>query len=554
MAVEARMTVAEVVANVLAGEPGDFVREAVAIVARELMEAEVSAEIGAGRGEVSIERLTHRNGYRPRGWETRVGEIELAIPRKRSGAAYFPSFLEPRRRSEQAIVAVVLEAYVNGVSTRKVDRLVEQLGIQGMSKDRVSALCRALDEQVEAFRKRPLEGDFPYLWLDAKQVKVRDGGHVRSKALVIAYAVHETGRREVIALDLGEVESEAFWIELLRDLRRRGLQGVRLCVSDQHEGLRNANRARDRLPDPPNRVGRELEAFAVVELLNRANQTERALLDQVEERKAAPWIRLRDRDDKAQVRLDHLRLRRPVAALDPLRQRDLLLGRQQRHPPDRAQVEPQRVERRLDAEVELRRLLLLGLRLFVRRVVEQLPLDQLERAFEQEGVDLLALLPCQLDILERVRDLVVGQKPVLKAIRTEPLKPLGVRATLSQPEFGAEKPRDLKIAVGAVRVEGVEPDPPRPAQDADVEVEERARIATSEEDREEGDDSDEQECDPEDDQDDVVRNREDPLDEPQPAAQLRIEPSLGPNSIANREDMRTSLGRACIIPQERGRT
>jgi putative transposase len=239
MAEEARMTVADVVANVLAGEHGDFVREAVAIVARELMEAEVSAEIGAGRGEVS-ERLTHRNGYRPRGWETRVGEIELAIPRKRSGAAYFPSFLEPRRRSEQAIVAVVLEAYVNGVSTRKVDRLVEQLGIQGMSKDRVSALCRALDEQVEAFRRRPLEGDYPYLWLDAKQVKVRDRGHVRSKALVIAYAVHETGRREVIGLDLGEVESEAFWIELLRDLRRRGLQGVRLCVSDQHEGLRNA--------------------------------------------------------------------------------------------------------------------------------------------------------------------------------------------------------------------------------------------------------------------------------------------------------------------------
>ena len=220
------MTVADVVANVLAGERGDFVREAVAIVARELMEAEVSSEIGAGRGEVSVERVTHRNGYRSRGWETRAGEIELAIPRKRSGAAYFPSFLEPRTRSEQAIVAVVLEAYINGVSTRKVDRLVEQLGIQGMSKDRVSALCRRLDEQVDAFRQRPLEGDYPYLWLDAKHLKVRDGGHVRSKALVIAYAVHETGRREVIGLDLGEVESEAFWIELVRDLKRRGLQGV----------------------------------------------------------------------------------------------------------------------------------------------------------------------------------------------------------------------------------------------------------------------------------------------------------------------------------------
>jgi putative transposase len=143
--------------------------------------------------------------------------------------------LEPRRRSEQAIVAVVLEAYVNGVSTRKVDRLVEQLGIAGMTKDRVSALCRALDEQVEAFRERPLEGAYPYLWLDAKHVKVRSGAHVRSKALVIAYGVHESGVREVIGLDLGEVESEAFWVEFLRSLRARGLRGVRLAISDQHE-------------------------------------------------------------------------------------------------------------------------------------------------------------------------------------------------------------------------------------------------------------------------------------------------------------------------------
>ena len=147
------MTVADVVAEVLAGEAGDFLREAVELVARELMEAEISAEIGAARGEVSAERRTHRNGYRPRQWETRVGEIELAIPRARSGPAYFPSFLEPRRRSEQAIVAVVLEAYVNGVSTHKVDRLVEQLGLQGMTKDRVSALCRQLDEQVSACRR-----------------------------------------------------------------------------------------------------------------------------------------------------------------------------------------------------------------------------------------------------------------------------------------------------------------------------------------------------------------------------------------------------------------
>ena len=240
MAESQSMTVAEVVADVLAGEAGDFLREAVTLVARELMEAEISAEIGAARGEVSAERRTHRNGYRPRVWETRVGELELAIPRARSGPAYFPSFLEPRRRSEQAIVAVVLEAYVNGVSTRKVDRLVEQLGLQGMTKDRVSALCQQLDEQVEAFRQRPLEGAYPYLWLDAKQLKVRDSGHVRSKALVVAYAVHETGRREVLGIDLGEVESEAFWLEFLRSLRRRGLGGVRLAVSDDHEGLKAA--------------------------------------------------------------------------------------------------------------------------------------------------------------------------------------------------------------------------------------------------------------------------------------------------------------------------
>ena len=234
------MTVAAVVADVLAGEAGDFLRGAVELVARELMEAEISAQIGAARGEVSAERTSHRNGYRPRGWETRVGELELAIPRARSGPAYFPSFLEPRRRAEQAIVAVVLEAYVNGVSTRKVDRLVEQLGIQGMTKDRVSALCRGLDEQVEVFRSRPLEGAYPYLWLDAKQLKVRDQGHVRSKTLVVAYAVHETGRREVIGIDLGEVESEAFWLEFLRTLRQRGLAGVRLAVSDDHEGLKAA--------------------------------------------------------------------------------------------------------------------------------------------------------------------------------------------------------------------------------------------------------------------------------------------------------------------------
>jgi putative transposase len=240
MAESQSMTTPEVVAKTLITEHSDFLREAVAIVAAQLMESEIGAEIGAGRGERSAERATHRNGYRERLWETRVGEIELAVPRKRSGEAYFPSFLEPRRPCEQAIVSVVMEAYVNGVSTRKVDRLVEQLGISSMSKDRVSALCRELDQRVEAFRSRPLEGAFPYLWLDAKHLKVRDRGSVRSKALVIAYAVHETGCREVIGIDIGETETEAFWVAFLRELVARGLSGVRLAISDEHQGLKAA--------------------------------------------------------------------------------------------------------------------------------------------------------------------------------------------------------------------------------------------------------------------------------------------------------------------------
>jgi putative transposase len=240
MAEGQRMTAAQVVDKLMSSEHADVIRESVGLVVAELMEAEVAAIVGAEYGERAPERrTTHRNGYRERAWETRVGELELQIPKLRSGPAYFPSFLEPRRRAEQALVAVVQEAYVNGVSTRKVDRVVEQLGVR-MTKDQVSRLCRALDEQVTAFRERPLEGAYPYLWLDAKQEKVRDRGHVVSKALVIAYGVHESGRREVIGLDVGEIESEAFWREFLRSLRRRGLDGVRLCVSDSHEGLKAA--------------------------------------------------------------------------------------------------------------------------------------------------------------------------------------------------------------------------------------------------------------------------------------------------------------------------
>jgi transposase-like protein len=207
-------------------------------VVQQLMEAEVSELIGAEHGERSPERLTHRNGYRPRAWSTRAGEIELQIPKIRRGS-YFPSFLEPRTRSEQALVAVVQKAYVAGVSTRKVDQLVESLGLR-ISKSEVSRICQGLDEQVEAFRNRPLEGRYPYLWLDAKVEKVRDGGRVVPKALVLAYAVHESGYREVIGLDVGECETEPFWRSFLRGLVKRGLRGVQLVVSDAHAGLKAA--------------------------------------------------------------------------------------------------------------------------------------------------------------------------------------------------------------------------------------------------------------------------------------------------------------------------
>jgi transposase-like protein len=167
MAERARMTAAQLADKLLQDEHADVLGESVAWMARELMEAEVASKIGAELGERSLERITHRNGYRSRGWDTRVGSIELAIPRLRTGS-YFPSFLEPRRRAEQALVAVVQEAYVNGVSTRKVDRLVEQMGLHHLGKDQVSRLCRGLDEQVRIFRERPLGGAYPYLWLDAK--------------------------------------------------------------------------------------------------------------------------------------------------------------------------------------------------------------------------------------------------------------------------------------------------------------------------------------------------------------------------------------------------
>src|SRR3954468_22926783 len=233
------MTVEEVVRDLLEDEHADVLRESLRWLVAHLMEIEVSELIGAEHGERRPQdRVTHRNGYRPRRWDTRAGEIELQIPKLREGS-YFPSFLRPRKRSEQALVAVVQQAYVCGVSTRRVDQLVESLGLR-TSRSEVSRICALLDDQVEAFRQRPLEGRYPYLFVDAKVEKVRDGGRVVPKCVVIAHAVHETGRREIIGLDVGEAETEAFWREFLRSLVARGLVGVELAISDAHPVLKAA--------------------------------------------------------------------------------------------------------------------------------------------------------------------------------------------------------------------------------------------------------------------------------------------------------------------------
>jgi putative transposase len=233
-----RMAIEEVVRKVLVDEHADVLRESVGWLARQLMEVEVSELIGAQRGERTEDRATHRNGYRPRRWDTRAGEIELQIPKIRQGS-YFPSFLQPRKRSEQALLSGVQQACVCGVSTRRVDQLVESLGLR-VSRSEVSRICAGLDEQVEVFRTRPLEGRYLYLFLDAKVEKVRDGGRVQRKSVVIAHGVHESGRREIIGLDVGQAETEAFWTEFVRSLVARGLVGVQLVISDAHEGLKNA--------------------------------------------------------------------------------------------------------------------------------------------------------------------------------------------------------------------------------------------------------------------------------------------------------------------------
>ncbi|MHC4510186.1 MAG: IS256 family transposase [Planctomycetota bacterium] len=221
------------------GENPDFLREAVQVMMQMLIELEVSRQIGAERYERNPERITYRNGYRERTWETRVGEIPLRIPKLREGT-YFPSLLEPRKRSEQALLAVIQEAYVKGVSTRKVDDLVQALGLEGVDKSKVSRICKALDEVVEAFRNRPLEGEYPYVWLDALYPKVRQNHRVVSMALVIAVGVNEEGQRTLLGFDVGASEEEAFWKVFLRDLKKRGLKDVQLVISDAHQGLRGA--------------------------------------------------------------------------------------------------------------------------------------------------------------------------------------------------------------------------------------------------------------------------------------------------------------------------
>jgi putative transposase len=234
------VTPQELLIKLTEGREFDFFREAMLSVLRELMEVEISQKTGASLGERTSERVCMRNGYRERRLDTRVGSLSLPIPKLREGS-YFPSFLEPRRRSEEALLAVIAEAYVKGVSTRKVEDLVVALGLDGISKSEVSRICERLDAQVEAFRGRPLLGRYPYLFLDATYEKVRDdSGRVVSMALVVAYGVAETGEREVLGLDVCRSEDHAFWRGFLAALVARGLSGVALVVSDAHKGLRRA--------------------------------------------------------------------------------------------------------------------------------------------------------------------------------------------------------------------------------------------------------------------------------------------------------------------------
>lgn len=240
MADEMRIGLDELLRKARVEGDAGFLREGVRVLSQALMEMEVEQHVGAARHERTPERSGYRNGYRRREWDTRVGTVELEVPRVRD-SSYFPSLLEPRRRAERALAAVVQEAYVHGVSTRKVDGLVKALGMTGISKSRVSELCEELDEEVGRFRNRPLEGPYPYVWLDATYLKARQDGRVASVAVVIAIGANgRTGEREVLGLEVGPSEDGAFWASFLRSLVARGLSGVRLVTSDAHQGLKGA--------------------------------------------------------------------------------------------------------------------------------------------------------------------------------------------------------------------------------------------------------------------------------------------------------------------------
>ena len=220
-------------------DQSDFLRTIAESVLQLLMEADVDGLIGAGRHERAEHRTTWRNGYRDRSLDTRIGTLNLKVPKLRQGS-YFPGFLEARKMSEQALVAVIQEAWIGGVSTRRVDDLVQAMGLNGISKSTVSKLCKDIDERVGEFLNRPLTGKWPYVWLDATYLTQRQGGRIVSVAAIIAVAANTDGRREIIGLGVGPSEAEPFWMDFLRSLRARGLDGVKLVISDAHSGLKSA--------------------------------------------------------------------------------------------------------------------------------------------------------------------------------------------------------------------------------------------------------------------------------------------------------------------------